>query len=139
GRRARPRRAGAEPTRPPRSGRGPAGRGARGRERPPRPRARAPACCRTTARRGGRVRRESMLPTLLCCHGPSGKVTTHMLTAALDYTPADPRLLVTARDPFCDEHGFRLSLALAGDVPGGLTALGDVFHGGQPEARSHVR
>src|SRR5439155_21849640 len=106
---------------------------------PPRPRARAPACCRTTARRGERVRRESMLPTLLCCDGLSGKVTTHMLTAALDYKPADPGLLVTACDPFGDKNRLRLAFSLDGDVPRHLHAPVDVLDGCEPEARTHAR
>src|SRR2546426_11939472 len=53
--------------------------------------------------------------------------------------PTRGLLPVAARDPFCDEHGLRLPFALDGDVPGGLNAFGDVFHGGQPEARAHAR
>ena len=53
--------------------------------------------------------------------------------------PTRGLLLVAARDPFCDEHGLRLPFALDGDVPGGLNALGDVFHRVKPEARAHAR
>src|SRR6266436_3745655 len=53
--------------------------------------------------------------------------------------PTRGLLPVAARDPFCDEHGLRLPFALDGDVPGGLNALYDVFHGGQPEACAHAR
>src|SRR6266436_2626642 len=53
--------------------------------------------------------------------------------------PTRGLLPVAARDPFCDEHGLRLPFALDGDVPGGLNALYDVLHVGQPEARAHAR